>query len=78
MFMPAPRATAAPTPLDPSAKRYYIMGAASLPKGVAFALRASHRHLLTEFAMGSLSVADVVASLMASAPASPLEASRPV
>lgn len=78
MFMPTRRATAAPTLFDPSAKRYYIMGAASLPNGIAFAVRASHRHLLTEFAMGNLSVADVVAYLTASTPASPPEAIYPV
>lgn len=77
MFMPTPRATVAPTRFASSTKRYFIMGFSSLPEGVAFTLRASHRHLLTEFAMGNLSVADVVACLTASAPASPLEALRP-
>jgi hypothetical protein len=78
MFMPSPRASAVPPPFHPTTKRYYIMGATSLPTGAAFATPQSHYHLLTEFAMGDLSVADVVASLTASAPTSPLEATYPV
>lgn len=69
MFMPVPRPAVRATTVHPAAKRYYIMGAASLPEGVAFAVRASHHHLLTEFAMGNLSVAEVVAQLTASIPA---------
>lgn len=78
MFMPTPRASAAPTVFNPTTKRYYIMGATSLPNGAAFATPDSQRHLLTEFAMGNLNVAEVVAHLAASVPALLLEATRSV
>lgn len=58
-----PRTATHLIPVDATLQRYYIMGATSLPAGAAFAVRESHHHLLTEFAMGSISVAEVVAHL---------------
>ncbi|MGI4865864.1 MAG: hypothetical protein ACRYFZ_18210 [Janthinobacterium lividum] len=61
--------TPAIAPVAPAARRYYIMGAASLPDGTAFAVSDSHKYLLTEFALGFLSVQEVVDALAAGAPA---------
>ena len=57
------------TPAAPASQRYYIMGAASLPEGSAFTVADSHRYLLTEFALGFLSVAEVVEALSGDSPA---------
>lgn len=65
---------ALPTPVAPASRRYYIMGAASLPNGTAFAVNDSHRYLLTEFALGFLSVQEVVDALAADTSASPAAA----
>jgi hypothetical protein len=78
MFMPSPRPAIRPIAVEAPAQRYYIMGAESLPSGAAFAVPVSQHHLLTEFAMGNLSVAEVVACLTAKGPALPLTAVYPV
>ncbi|MGI4865362.1 MAG: hypothetical protein ACRYFZ_15680 [Janthinobacterium lividum] len=72
-MLSTPAATLA-TPAAPASQRYYIMGAASLPTGSAFAVAGSHRYLLTEFALGFLSVQEVVDALTADVPVSPLAA----
>lgn len=64
---PAPAAAA---PTAPASRRYYIMGAASLPNGTSFTVADSHWYLLTEFALGFLSVQEVVEALTANALAS--------
>ena len=56
----SPHTVAPLAPATPAARRYYIMGAHSLPDGTAFAVADSQQHLLTQFAMGFLSVAEVV------------------
>lgn len=48
------------------------MGAASLPEGTAFAVKKSHLYLLTEFALGFLSVQQVVEALTADEPTAAL------
>lgn len=64
----SPLATSAASPA-PVPQRYYIMGATSLPEGSAFTVVGSYQHLLTEFTMGTLSVAEVVDFLTEKAPA---------
>lgn len=50
------------------------MGAHSLPDGSAFAVTDSQQHLLTDFAMGHLSVKQVVDALTLNALAAPVAA----
>lgn len=51
-----------PTPASPS-QRYFILAVSTMPAGTAFAVPTSQAHLLTQFALGRLSVQDVVDSL---------------
>jgi len=57
-----------PSPSAATDKRYFILAVSTMPAGTAFTVPTSQAHLFTQFALGFLSVQDVVNILATQAP----------